>query len=381
MSSQWKAVAMFAQEARLVFKWWLHELQDSWHAALTRVLPRHADQVWILITDRGAQARWRQNGQEHESAGLEIAASREADPWEPIVPLLAQTVAQVRAGTRTRVHLDLSRVLLRDIVLPEVAERDLPAIVALQVERVLPLAPDMMYIDWKIKERLPDRRRIVITVAATKREPLDRLRERITQAGLRVDDMSAGGLPEKPTFNFSRLPTSWQTAGWERRDRVLTFSLISLMLVWLGLLVGRMLYERHQITQIVADEHTRAQPARLLERQIRERAAPMRRVEHLLMTPTATDLIALLSQAIPADTWVYSAEISGGSTGAAPVVKLSGFTPVATMLVDSLSKSSGLQAVKLVKATGTSGGIGVDRFEISAQFSPSVSTPAKVPAR
>jgi hypothetical protein len=34
-----------------------------------------------------------------------------------------------------------------------------------------------------------------------------------------------------------------------------------------------------------------------------------------------------------------------------------------------LSKSPALQSVRLVKASGTSGGIGIDRFEISAQLS------------
>jgi hypothetical protein len=283
--------------------------------------------------------------------------------------MLRTALSDVRPGTRTHVQLGLSRVLLRDIVLPDMPERELAGVVALQVERVMPLLPDAMYVDWRVKQRLPGRRRVVVTIAATKRHDLDLLRDRIAQTGLRVDEISAAGAPEEPTFNFSRLHVARQTAAWERRDRALTVSLAGVMVVWVGLVVARMAYESHRIAGIVAEEHTRAQPARQLERQIRARAEPMERVRQLLLTPTATDLVVVLTQAVPADTWVYSAEISGGSTGATPVVKLSGFTPAATMLVDTLSKSPALQSVKLVKASGTSGGIGIDRFEISAQLS------------
>jgi hypothetical protein len=351
-------------EVRLLLKWWLHEVQDAWHAALTRMVPRHADRVWIVIGDQEIQVRWRQNGAAHEGPLLKHAGG-----WEESLSTLSMALAEARPGTRTHVQLGLSRVLLRDIVLPDLPERELAGVVALQVERVMPLLPDAIYVDWRLKQRLPERRRVVVTIAATKRDDIDLLRDRIAQTGLRIDEISAAGAPEEPTFNFSRLHVVRQTAAWERRDRALTVSLASIMVVWIALVLARMGYESHRIAGIAAEEHSRAQPARQLESQIRARVEPMERVRQLLLRPTATDLVVVLTQAIPADTWVYSAEISGGSTGETPVVKLSGFTPAATMLVDTLSKSQSLQSVKLVKASGTSGGIGIDRFEISAQLS------------
>ena len=116
-------------EVRLVLKWWLHEVQDAWHAALTRMIPRHADRVWIVIGDQETQVRWRQNGEAHEGPLL-----KHTEGWEQGLSMLRTALSDVRPGTRTHVQLGLSRVLLRDIVLPDMPERELAGVVALQVE-------------------------------------------------------------------------------------------------------------------------------------------------------------------------------------------------------------------------------------------------------
>jgi hypothetical protein len=355
LTSRWRRIG---SELQRLLDWWLGELRDSGHAALAHLFPRRADRVWLYIEAGKARIRWTSKGAEHEAGPVELDQ-------------LPNALADARRGTRTRIQLDLSRVLLRDIVVPDLPERELADIVALQAERVLPLKTDALYVDWRIKTRMPEQHRLVITVAAMKRRELDALRGKVSGAGLRVDAIQAG---EGAGFNFSGLWLWSATVGWNRTDRLLALSFTCLMLFWGGLVVSRMLYERDRIGALVADEHAKAGPARLLQHRIEERIEPMERIERLMTTPTATDLVATLTEAIPSDTWVYSAEVSGNPGVTVQGMKIAGFTPTATLLVQRLAKNPALRSVRLVRST--SGGIGIDRFEIAAQLSaPAERTP------
>jgi len=340
---EWEKL-LFAVRAELAAfaSWWPQQLRELTDAILARIVPRFAKPA--LVRFEGEQASILVDGAPQP---LESNAA----PSRP----------------RAVVMLDDRRVLRHELTLPVPVERELERALELHLERELPLARSAVCVDWKVVHRDRLQQRIVVRLLAVRVEHVEQVRNHVSECGLRpvrvcVDD-GAGGI----VGNFLSSSAGRQRMRFTQLDRRLA-ALSAGLAVALGALIGgQWFYERLQVGREVQRVSAAARMSKTLTQQLVKNSASGLSLTHIMERPDAIDVLTRLTYQVPQDTWAYELEIAPGVAGSLQV-KLTGFTPTATMLVDLLAKTPELENVRLVSATSAGLGSGRDRLQLTARW-------------
>lgn len=330
------AAVRASDEINAFIAWWLHELRETWLVTSDRFAPKQSRHFVIDLTER------------------------RGDPAE----LADFSADHVPAHARATVLLPESSVLRCELRLPPVAQRDVARVVELQLERKLPLPPEQLYVDWRVREALADRSRIVDVIMA-RRTVIDRLRESVLARGARPVAITSKEPAGRQHFNLLPAPTRRLSFAVGTRERYLAWSAAALIFVYVAVAVGKGWLERASISDDLAQ--ARAQMTKIREQRalLVTQGKPIALLHKVMSQPSAAEALVAVSSAFPQDSWIYQADIRAlaGSVS----VNLEGYAPSGTALLQGLEGSGRLEAIELIEATSAGVGSGSERVELKAR--------------
>lgn len=350
------AAARASDEVNAFVAWWLHELRDTWLAASERLAPERAQHFVVDLT--GPRAAIHRQGSsdssiEFDCSSLDLPGLQQV--WPQNAPIAA----------RATVLLPEASVLTCELRLPPVAERDVARAVELQLERKLPLPKDQLYVDWRIRESLPDRSRIVDVLIA-RRTAVDRLRDGVRAWGWRPVAIANKGPDGRQRFNLLPPPTRRLSFAVGTRERYLAWTAVALVFVYAAVAVGKGWLERASVRDELAQarsQTTRIEKQRAL---LAKEGKPIALLDEIMRQPAAAEGLVAVSSALPHDTWIYQADIR--TLGSGVSMNLEGYTPSATSLLQGLQSSNRLEQIELIEATSAGLGSGSERVELKARM-------------
>jgi hypothetical protein len=341
--------------------WWVQELRDIWAACIARLAPNRALQFIVdLQSTRGAIRRV-SGTQVIDSVEFTVGPNGELPPAEQVWPKGSPR------GARAAIYLPPHAVLVCEVALPPVNERELNSVVELQLERKLPLPREALYIDWKVASKAGDDSRRVVAVA-TRRSYVEELRSGVRAWGWRL---TAVRTSQEATHSLNLLPAPTHRLNLQigKSDVHLLWGAAGLAAMYCATVLGQWLYERTSLDPALSD--AKAQLA-AIERQRAELAsssAPIAALRRHMHTPSASDAMVAISAAMPPGSWAYQTQIEASAE--VPIaIEVEGYSPSAAALVDVLENSARLERVELVQAGGAAIDSNGERFDLKARLLP-----------
>lgn len=268
---------------------------------------------------------------------------------------------------RTILALDSEAVLTHDVTFPAAVEQSLEQVVALHLERELPLSRDRLCVEWSVVRRYENAGRIVVRLLAAHREQVERARALAMEKGLRPvrigmfqpdGTLSGNLLSARPAGDLFRLTL---------RDSRVGIAAVALALGAIGVIGAQWIYERHHVGRELERVRALAAESETLERRIQSESEGVARLARLTREPDAVDVLAQLTTSVPQDSWTYDLEVSPAKGGGYQI-RMAGFVPTATMFVDLLEKEPHLEQVRLVSASSAGLGSGKDHLRVTARW-------------
>lgn len=352
-----------------LFAWWLRELRETAEDMLAKLAPRLVTRTLVILTRDGGSVSLVRGA--HRECVLTFSNDA-AGSWPDALDLTGTAVA-VR-GTRAVFALSSDDVLTRSLTLPESVERDLDQVVGLQLERESPMPLERVCIDRQISERLRRERQIKVDVSLVHRARVEQVRELARKWGVHVVRVGVSTESGDVTGNFLRAPTRLSRLKLTPTDRRLAVSAATLATVCLGVVAFHWVYERVEIGRELRHLQDPADAAGGLAKRLETDAAPAVALVNLMRQPDALDALTTLTTEVPRDSWVYDLDVSA-QWPQTPRIKLSGFTPTATMLVGVLGTGGRFDDVRLVSAMSAGLGSAQDRLQLTARLVTSAMAP------
>jgi len=329
------------------------ELARPWRGLLDRPAMRWLTPLLPVRLIRADRSEWVQRGELLQPA--------------------AECSAKVRtaASRATAVELPEDSVLVRELVLPMLAEADLARAVALEVAAASPFLPDDTVHGFAVLSRQGQSQRVALALSS--RASVARyLDELLAAPGQPAEpprpvpevwvSLSASALQPGPYIALAGFGEA-QRLRRQQRGRTLRLGLILLALFWL-------------VPALTASTLQLSHRARLAEAQfatLSKKAAPAvaQRTELVTQLDGLKDLneilqerveplrvIALMTETLPDDTWLQSLQIQGTK------ITLQGLTPSAAALMQKLSTEPLFKEVKAPSAAVRQPGAAKEAFNI-----------------
>lgn len=370
-----EAMSSFRVEISAFATWWVRELREAGEAVLARLAPRLITHTLIRLEPEGGSV-WTIRGAQRERVCSFARDASGAWPRELEPPEAATAVR----GSKAVFGFSPQFVLTHKLVLPVSVERELEQVIALQLERDCPMPLDQVYVDRRAAKRSRIGTKLEVSVLIIQRERVERLRELARLWGVRLARIGVISGPDNVIGDFLRTPATEGLFRFTRMDRRLGVAGVILAVLCAALIAFQWGYERVMVGRELRTLREPATAAEMLAHQLKADAAPAEELVGLMRQPDALDVLTTLTESTPKDTWFYDLDITA-QWPQTPHVKLSGLTPVATMLVGALQNTGKLDDVRLVSATSAGLGSGQDRLQLTAQLAStakgnSVSSPA-----
>jgi hypothetical protein len=331
------ALLRASDELNAFVAWWLHELREAWAAARERLAPERSRPIIIDLSERRG-----------ELSDLQEIVAENAP-----------------ANARATVLLPEPSVLKCELRLPPVAVRDIARVVGLQLERKLPLPQEQLYVDWRVREVLPDRSRIVDVIMA-RRTVVDHLREAIRARGWRPVAITSREADGKQQFNLLPSPTRRLSFAVGTRERYLAWSAGALIVVYVAVAAGKGWMERASVRDDLTQARAQTMEIKKQRAVLATESKPIALLDEVMRQPSAAEGLAAVSSAFPRDSWIYQADVRALATGVS--MTLEGYAPSATSLLQGLESSGRLDAIELIEATSTGAGSASERVELKARM-------------
>jgi hypothetical protein len=320
--------------------WWVNELREIAESMLGKVAPKLVKSVVV------------------RAEGNALIC---ADSAEPLV------LEQNPPVTRAIAVLAPQDVLTHHITLPLAVEREIDRAVDLHLERDLPMARDLVCVDWQVTRKDREARRISVRLLIAHRERVEKLRDLTTALGLRAIRVAAPGSSGELMGNLLPRRARTDRLRLTSLDRRLATVAGALALAAAGLTAGQWIYERAQLADEVEKADALAAKAQSLAHTLQAKTSSASALIGVMSTPDAVDVLTSLTSTVPQDTWAYELDIKVAAAGGYQV-KLNGFAPAATTFVDTLEKTPQFEQVRLVSATSAGLGSARDRLQLTARY-------------
>lgn len=355
-----------AESAPLIV-WWVQEVRDLGESLLGRVAPRFSTRTIIRLDRVGGTVSQSNGSKARASFAFRVNAAGE---WPE--DLRPHGDAEAIRGTRTVLVVSPDIVLTQDLSLPATVERELDRVVELHLERELPLPLNRVCVQRRVVARSGDGRKISVQILAIRRDQIEHLRELAKSWSVRIIRIAAAeqGVPfERAPLVGNFLPGRLSSERWKptQPERRLAASAAVLAFAFVAVTAWQWGYERNRVNREIAHSSSRATQIRTLARQLESDSAPAVRLVSLMKQPDAFDVLVALTQSVPQDAWIFDLEVSARDSQP-PQIKLSGFAPAATTLVDVLNRSQRFEKVRLVSASMAGLGSAQDRVQITGQW-------------
>lgn len=354
----WLRVRM---ECQALFVWWRQEMQACGEVFLFRLAPQLLTRTVVGLESAGGHVSMVRGKERRE---LFSFACDTAGVWPTEIPEAALGVA-IR-GSRAIFTLAPEFALVHRFSLPDALERDLDRVIALQLEREQPLRPDRVCFDWRLVGRSRSERRLTVEVLLAHRGCIERVQALAQAWQVHPVVIGVADATGRSTANFVERTTRSGTSRLSRVEARLALAGAALATLCALTIGAQWIYERVQVGRTLAAAKREAAITDRLRREVESTAAPAAALTGLMRQTDALDVLTVLTERIPADSWVYELDI-GAQDPIPPEAKVSAFTPTATLLVDLLRKSGNFDRVQLLSAVSAGLGSG-DRLQLIARW-------------
>jgi general secretion pathway protein L len=304
-------VSSIAQWARQGFAWWIDELTTllpvnwrNWFSSRTR-----------RLVEPVSPSGWRQwqNGK-----------------------LLTPAQADRAAKSGVGLILPADAVLLRRLEFPRVPLSDVKRMVALDIDRLSPLAGDLVYHDVEVVDRDADDGKQTVLLGVTLKETAARYFAEARAAGFRPVVIGAARGDDAAGYRFNFLPALEASRGESDGGRVVLYwwaAVAVLLVLNLAALVVRDMMDVSRLRHAVDDQQTAVTAATQLQRGVQVEEIQRR---DLLARQAQSDplhVLDALTRALPASAWVQRLEWNGQT------LRVVGFKEGSTDLLAALKAS------------------------------------------
>ena len=256
-----------------------------------------------------------------------------------------------------------NKVLRQTITLPLAAEENLQQTIRFEIDRYTPFRADQVYFDYRIRDRDPVHRKLVIDLILAKRERVDKELADAATLGLRVsrvisvDDMLSQDhfdLMPKASASTSRWQVPW--------SRVLLAGIAALLfLAWLAVPLWQKRAAAISLLQPLQEARAKATETDALRSRLEDMVA-----EHNLLPDkkfqdfSPSMALSEISKLLPDDTFVTVLDYDGKA------LQIQGESASAAHLVETIDASPMFKDVNFKAQVSKIQGTANDRFHISA---------------
>jgi general secretion pathway protein L len=339
-------LASLAALARQGLAWWLDELTamlpPAWRDRLSS-RPR----TWIEPKAAGGWRVWRDGRPVEGPPGARPAPSDRRSR----IGLLAPPGA----------------VLLRETPAPRMTAADVRRMLSLDIDRLSPLAADLIHYDMEILERGEGEGSQRVMLGIIPRDGAARLLDRARADGFEPVALAAAAERDDLPPRFDFLPQVLRAEGQASGDRTRLYLWIAvgvLILANLGVLVGRDIIDVSRVQAIVDGQQPVVDAVMRLRRRVQTEEA--RRLDMLARGRRGDPLrmLNVLTQAAPAGAWVQHLEWNGQS------LRIVGFKRSDIDLAAAIRGSGAFTNPRALAAEPVAGPTPVRPFDVTADARP-----------
>lgn len=254
-------------------------------------------------------------------------------------------------GTRCSAVLSNDLILKRSIPLPDTVEHQLGELLPLYLEREFPISLDEINWSYSVTERTKENRQIAVELTIVRCETVQAVERavrawgfKLIQIGVREGDRILGDFRQPPIrASFKR---------GSRTQRILVASAACLSLVLIGCIGVQWWRERQEIERELAPYLAKAERVRVTSAAMQRKADPAQQLVKIAAQPDAADLVYLLTEHTPVDTWVYQLSINAGANvdredSEEPALVIEAVTPASLSYLKNLASIPGFGQVEL----------------------------------
>ena len=249
--------------AHRLFDWWFAEIRELWFELRARATSSQRTSTEIELTSHGGRIFDVQGDQK-----VEISAFQ--SPREKRLPAnwSAMTLSVLPPGNRLQVALPAMACLRFQFSFPAAVRREIKQVVALRLERELPVDPARLYVHWSYRAK--DTTVLWVEGVAAMREDIDAITTSVRERGL---DLAAVVPPHgfsEHHFNFLERHFNNDSLPTDRRTRRLIRAVVALICCFFVGVAALWIYERISVGKQLEQERQRAKEAKRLERNLGE---------------------------------------------------------------------------------------------------------------
>ena len=273
------------------------------------------------------------------------------------------------AAARTRIGLLAApeAVLVRDIAVPRLPAADVRRMVALDIDRLSPLAPELIHYDVAIPDRDPDGGRQRAFLAILPRTEATQLLDRAKADGYQPAALAVRSDPPDAAPRFDFLPQILAAEGRAPAGRTALawrLAAVGLVLVNVAVLVGRDIVD---VNRLRAATDAQAPLVQAVTRMRHRVEAEDNRRRALLARGRRGDplrVIDVLTQALPAGAWAQHLEWNGQT------LRIVGFARPDIDMAAAIRGTGAFANPRVLTSTSTTGSAQYAPFDITADGRP-----------
>lgn len=335
--------ASLAALARQGLAWWLDEL--------SAMLP----------------PAWRERLSSRPRTWIEPRASGGWRVWKDGRPLEGPGAGGPAAGTRLGLLAPSGAVLLRETPAPRMTAADVRRMLSLDIDRLSPLAPELIHYDMEVLERGEGEGPQRVLLGIIPREEAARLLERARADGFAPVALGAPAERDDLPPRFDFLPQVLRAQGGRAGDRTRLYLWVAvgaLILANLAVLVGRDIIDVSRVRAAVEGQQPVVDAVMRLRRRVQAEDSRRRDLLARARRGDPLRMLDVLSQALPPGAWVQHLEWNGQS------LRIVGFKRQDIDLIAAIRGSGAFTNPRALAAEPTAGPTPMRPFDITAEARP-----------
>lgn len=340
----------------------LRDLADAWRGGLVGCLP---GRLRSSLAARHAVLAVRVEGEEAtlalERGELHTHLGR-VDLGEPSA--LSEPLAPFRKlNPSVRLNLPAAAVITRRVELPVQVKKQLQSALAFEIDRLTPFQPDQIYFDYRLPQAESRAGKLVIELAVCLRDQVTPWIERLRAE--RVYPAVVAWEGSWPGANLLPAGDRRATPGSGRLPKRLLVVLVLMLAVAAAL--SPLWQKRERVVTLLAavgQLKPKAEKAAALRKQLEETRKQVElAVNQKNQEPRLVDLLRVLTERLPDDTYVQNLEYTRGAG------QLRGESLKATALIGALEEAPGIEGVSFQSPVVQVPNTGKERFHLSFKYS------------
>jgi general secretion pathway protein L len=351
--------------ARGALRWWLEELAGMIPDHLRRRVAGFRHRLLLVIDATGASLV-EEVGDSREKLGRVDLQSGQAAPIRRILD-----TAKRRAKSKTNdvvVCLPADRALSATVSFPLATERNLAEVIGFEFERLVPFTREEVYYAYRLLGRDRATRSLQVELHVVRREPVEEISQLAARVGLNVIGLEAAGT----TAGSPAIPIMLHDNGRANTQRRTVGAMIAIACITAGLALASIVIPIVQarstlasLTAQVAEARHQADASLAVQKQIDAKIQDQQfLVAKKQRTLTLTEILNIVTQLTPDDTWLSEMQVTGEE------IHLVGVSASATQILSLIDQSPSFHNAAFRSSITHDPTLNGERFDIAANVVP-----------